>query len=74
MQVPLPLSKTDSLQHPDGSCGLSFKPLADVVGVGTGSVLKQHLSGLAGPGKVLQQVLHLIGGPETGQTQPINQD
>lgn len=51
-----------SLQHPDSSCCLTLEALPDVVSVSPGPILKQHLSGLAGPGQRLQQVLHLVGG------------
>lgn len=63
----LPFSGPYSLQHPHGCCGLTLKALTDVISVGPGPILKQHLSGLAGPGQRLQQVLHLIGGATTGQ-------
>lgn len=55
-----PLSAAHSLEHPYGGGGLSLEALSDVVGVGSGPVLKQHLPGLAGPRQVLQ-VLDLIG-------------
>lgn len=57
------LSAAHRLQDSDGGGGLSLKALADVVGVSSGPVLKQHLSGLTGSGQILQ-VLDLIGGPE----------
>lgn len=56
------LSGPYSLQDPHGCCGLSLEALTDVIGVGPSPILKQHLSGLAGPGQRLQQVLHLVGG------------
>lgn len=56
------LSTADSLQHTDSSSSLSLEALTDVVGVGSGPVLKQHLPGLAGSRQILQ-VLYLIGGP-----------
>lgn len=58
------LSAADGLQHADSGRGLSLEALTDVVGVGSGPVLEQHLSGLAGSGQVLQ-VLDLVGGPAT---------
>lgn len=56
------LSAANSLQHTDSSSSLSLEALADVIGVGSGPVFKQHLPGLTGSGQVLQ-VLYLIGGP-----------
>lgn len=56
------LSAAHRLQDSDGGSRLSLEALADVVGVSPGPVLKQHLSGLAGSGQILQ-VLDLIGGP-----------
>lgn len=47
----IPFSEANSFQHPDSCCGLTFKTLADVISVGSSSVLKQHLSGLTGPGQ-----------------------
>lgn len=38
-----------------------------MVGVGSRTVLKQQLSGLAGPRQRLQQVLHLVGGAGGGR-------
>lgn len=61
-ETDLLLSAAYSLQHADSSSGLPLEPLADVVGVGSRPVLKQHLPGLAGSGQILQ-VLYLIGGP-----------
>lgn len=58
----LPFSKANGLQHADSCCGLTFKTLSDMVGVGSGPILKQHLSRFAGPRQGLKQVLHLIGG------------
>lgn len=65
----LPFLGADGLQHPDGCRRLTLEALADVVGVGSCAVLKQHLSGLAGPGQRLQQVLHLVGGAGGGRQQ-----
>lgn len=65
----IPFPGLDRLQHPDGCRGLALKALPDVVGVSPRPVLEQHLSGLAGPGQRLQQVLHLIGGAEVGHKQ-----
>lgn len=65
----IPFPGLDCLQHPDCCRGLTLKALSDVVGVSPGPVLEQHLSGLAGPGQRLQQVLHLIGGAEVGHKQ-----
>lgn len=65
----IPFPGPDRLQHPDGCRGLTLKALPDVVGVSPGPVLEQQLSGLAGPGQRLQQVLHLIGGAEVGHKQ-----
>lgn len=65
----LPLSGAYGLQHPHGCCGLTFKTLPDVISVGPSPILEQHLSGLAGPGKWLQQVLDLICGAKLGQKQ-----
>lgn len=60
----LPVYGAYGLQHPHSGGGLPIKPLPYVVGVGPCPVFKQHLSGLAGPGQRLQQVLYFIGGAE----------
>lgn len=58
----LPFYSADSLQHSHGRRGLTLEALADVVGVGAGPVLEQNLSGLAGPGHRLEQILYLVSG------------
>lgn len=63
----VPVSGTYGFQHPRCRRGATLKALTDVVGVGPGPVLKQHLSGFAGPGQRLQKVLHLVSGATTGQ-------
>lgn len=55
-------SKAHSLQHSHGCCGPALETLTNVISVGPRPILKQHLSGLAGPGHGLQQVLHFVGG------------
>lgn len=62
----VPVPGTDGLQHPHGRRGATLEALTDVVGVGPGPILKQHLSGFAGPGQRLQKVLHLVSGATTG--------
>lgn len=50
MRVYSLLSAAHSLQDSDSGGRLSLKALADVVGVSSGPVLKQHLPGLTGSG------------------------
>lgn len=61
----VPVAGTHSFQHPHCRRGATLKALTDVIGVGPGPILKQHLSGLAGPGQRLEKVLHLISGATT---------
>lgn len=63
----VPVTGTHGFQHPHSRRGATLKALADVIGVGPGPILKQHLSGFAGPGQRLQKVLHLISGATTGK-------
>lgn len=57
-----PFFVADGLQDAHRRRGLTLETLADVVGVGSRPVLEEHLSGLAGPGQGLEEVLHLVGG------------
>lgn len=69
----VPVSGTYGFQHPHGRRGATLKALTDVVGVGPGPILKQHLSGFAGPGQRLQKVLHLVSGAATGKNKQTQQ-
>lgn len=63
----VPVGGAHGFQHPHSRRGATLKALTDVVGVGPGPILKQHLSGFAGPGQRLQKVLHLISGATTAK-------
>lgn len=63
----VPVSTTYGFQHPHGRRGAPLEALTDVVGVGPGPVLEQQLSGFAGPGQRLQEVLHLVRGATTSE-------
>lgn len=63
----VPVAGVHGFQHPHGCRGATLKALTNVIGVGPGPILKQHLSGFAGPGQRLQKVLHLISGATTGE-------